>query len=89
MSIPGNEEFTQVLVNVRGGMRMFLANFQHTEGRSPRNEAILGPVLKRARATKHPWLVACDANMSPVDFEKSLCFRKDRMHVTVPEGVSI
>ena len=25
--------------------------------------------------------MACDANMSPDDFEKSLCFRKDQMHV--------
>ena len=27
-------------------------------------------VLKRTRTTKHPWLTACDANMSPKDFEK-------------------
>ena len=40
-------------------------------------------MLKRARATKHPWMVACDANMSPVDFA-----RKDQMHVTAPEGAS-
>ena len=30
----------------------------------------------------------CDANMSPEDFEKSLSFRKDQMHVIAPEGVS-
>ena len=34
-------------------------------------------VLKSARITEHPWLVACDANMSPEDFEKSLWFRKN------------
>ena len=51
---------------------MFAAYFWHTEGWSPRNEAILEAVLKRARTTKHPWLIACDANMSPEDFEKSL-----------------
>ena len=45
-------------------------------------------MLKRARATKHPWLIACDADMSPEDFETSLCFRKGEMHVTAPEGVS-
>ena len=28
------------------------------------------------------------ANMSPVDFEKSLWFRKDQMHVIAPEGAS-
>ena len=60
---------------------------QHPCG-TRRNEAILEAVLKRAKATKHPWLVACDVNMSPVDFEKSIRFRKDRMHVKIPEGVS-
>ena len=59
----------QVWVEVRGGMRMFAAYFWHTEGWTPRHEAILEAVLERARATKHSWLVACDADMSPVDFE--------------------
>ena len=27
-------------------------------------------VFKRARVTRHPWLMACDASMSPVEFEK-------------------
>ena len=36
----------------------------------PGNEALLEAVLKRARVTQHPWLIACDANMSPKDFEK-------------------
>ena len=36
----------------------------------------------------HPWLMACDANMSPEDIEKSLWFRKDQMHVIAQEGVS-
>ena len=53
MPIPGNEGIiVQVWVNVRGGMRMFTAYFWHTEGWSPRNEAILEAVLKRATATK-------------------------------------
>ena len=89
MSIPGNEgRNAQVWVNVRGGMRMFAAYFWHSEGWSPRNKAILEAVLKRARATKHPWLIACDADMSPEDFEKSLWFRKDQVHAIAPEGVS-
>ena len=45
-------------------------------------------VLERARATKNPWPVACDANMSPVDFEKCLWFQKDQIHVMAPEGAS-
>ena len=35
----------------------------------------------------HPWLIACDASMSPEDIEKSLWFRKDQMHLIAPEGV--
>ena len=45
-------------------------------------------ILKRTRITKHPWLIACDANMSPEDLEKSLWFRKNQIHVIAPEGVS-
>ena len=74
-------------VNVRGGMRMFAAYFWHTEGWSPSNEAVLEAVLKSARTTKHPWLTASDAYMSPEDFEKSLWFRNDQMHVIAPDGV--
>ena len=88
-SIPGNEGRTALVwVNVRGSMRMFAACFWHTEGWSPRNEAILEAVLKRARTTKHPRLMASDATMSPEDFGKSFWFRKDQMHVIAPEGVS-
>ena len=67
---------------------MLAAYFWHTAGWAPRHEAILEAVLKRARAAKHPWLVACDANMCPVEFEKSLWFRKGRMNVIAPEGAS-
>ena len=89
MSISGNEgRIAQVRVNVHGGMRIVAAYYWHTEGWYPRAEAVLEAVMKRARATNHPWLAACDANMSPVDFEKSLRFRKDRMHVIAFDGVS-
>ena len=37
---------------------------------------MLEAVLKQARTTRHPWLIACDANMCPEDFEKSLWFQK-------------
>ena len=47
MSIPGNERrLAQVWVNVRGEARMFTAYIWHTEGWSPRHEAILEAVLK-------------------------------------------
>ena len=58
--------------------------FWYSEGWTPRNEAF----LQRTQTTKHPWLIACDADMSPEDFEKSLWFRKDQMHVIAPAGVS-
>ena len=45
----------------------FLCVFQ---GWTPRNEALLEAVLKQASTTRHLWLVACDANMCPEDFEK-------------------
>ena len=38
--------------------------------------------------TRHPWLIACDANMCPKDFEKSLWFQRNRMHVVAPKEAS-
>ena len=67
-------------------MRIFPVQFWDSEGWTPRNEALLEAVVRRARATKHPWLIACDAIMSPEDFEKSLWFRKDQMNVIAPAG---
>ena len=75
-------------MNVRRGLRIFSVYIWHSEGWSSRNEALLEAVLKRTRTTKHPWLIACGANMSPEDFEKSLWFRKEQMYVMAPEGVS-
>ena len=51
--------------------------FWHSEGWTPRNEAALEAVVKQASTTRHPWLVACDANMCPEDFEKSLWFQRE------------
>ena len=72
-SIPGIEgRIAQAWVNVRGGLRVFSVYFWHSEGWTPRNEALLEAVLKQARKTRHPWLTACDANTCPEDFEESL-----------------
>ena len=85
-SIPGNEgRISQVWVNVRGRFRIFSVYFWHSEGWSSRNEALMEAVLKRTRITKHLRLTACDADMSPEDFEKSLWFGKDQMHVIALE----
>ena len=81
-SIPGNEgRSAQARVNVRGGLRVFSVYFWHSEGWTPRYEALLEPVLKHASMSRHPWLVACDANMCPEDFEKSFCFQSEEMCV--------
>ena len=81
-SLPGNEgRITQARVIVRGGMRVFSVCFWHSEGWTPRKEALLEAVLKRARVTRHSWLVACDADMNPAEFEKNF-------HVVAPEEAS-
>ena len=41
--------------------------------------------LKRTRTTKHPWLIACDANMTPEDFEKKPLVSK-RANANVRDG---
>ena len=61
-------------------LRIFSVYFWHSDGWTPRNEAIIEAVLKRARTTKHPWLIACDAHISPEGSEKRLWFRNDRMN---------
>ena len=72
-SIPGHEgRIAQAWVNVRGGLRVFSVYFWHSECWAPRNEALVEAVLKQARTTRHLWLIACDANMCPEDFEQSL-----------------
>ena len=63
--------------------------FWHSEGWTPRNEALMEAVDKQVRTTRHPWLIACDANMCPEDFKKSPWFRSRHMFTKAPgEGVS-
>ena len=72
-SIPGNEgRIDQWWVNVKGCKRVFAVYFWHSEGWTPRNEALMVAVVKQTRTARHPWLVACDANKNLVDFKKSL-----------------
>ena len=86
VSIPGNEgTIAQACVNVRGGLRVFSVYFWHSDGWTPRNEALLEAVVRQAKTTRHQWSVACDANMCPEDFEKSLWFRREWMHVVAPK----
>ena len=62
--------------------------FWHSEVWTPRNKALLEAVRKQARTTRHWWLIACDANMCPEDFEKSLWFQREQMHVVDPKEAS-
>ena len=45
------------------------------DGRRETN-ALTEAAVKQARTTRHPWLVACDGNMNPEDFKKSLRAQK-------------
>ena len=46
-------------------------------------------VVKQARATRHPLLVACDANTDPMDFRRGLWFKEKCMFIETPEaGIS-
>ena len=56
-------------------MRVLSAHFWHSEGWTPKNESLMEAIVKQMRTTKHPWLRACDADMSPEDFKKSLPFQ--------------
>ena len=40
--------------------------------------------MKQVKATRHPWLIACDANLSPEDFEKSMWFQSRQMFFEAP-----
>ena len=57
-------------------MQVFSVYFWHSECWTQRNETLLEAVVMQAKVTRHPWLVAFDANMCPGDFEKSL-FHKE------------
>ena len=64
---------------------VFVQNFWHSEGWAPRNEALMEAVVKQARTSGHPWLVACDANMDPEDFKTSLWYKDSCMYFEAPE----
>ena len=88
-SIPGNEgRIAKAWVTVRGGWRVLSVYVWHSEGWTPRNEALLEAVLKQTRTTRHTWLIGCDANMCPEDVEKCLWFQSERMHVVAPKEAS-
>ena len=42
-------------------------------------------VVKQVKATRHPWLIACDANTSPEYFGKSFSFQSGQMFKEAPK----
>ena len=46
-------------------MWVFAVYSWHSEGRTPRNEALTDAVVRQARTAGHPWLMASDANIGP------------------------
>ena len=46
-------------------------------------------LVKQARSTRRPWLVACDVNMDPDGFRKSLWLKEECVSIEAPEqGIS-
>ena len=85
-SILGNEgRIAQAWVNVRRGMLFSPCTFWHSEGWTPRKEALMGAVVKQARTTRHLWVVAGDAKMNPEDAKKSFWFKEMCMFREAPE----
>ena len=60
----------QAWLNVKGGLRVIALHIFHPEGWTPKNDAIMEAVVKQARTTSHPWLVACDANVDGGGFKR-------------------
>ena len=65
-------------------MRFFAEYFWHSEGWTPRNEALMEAVVKQMRTITRPWLIACDANMCSEDFKKSLWYKSRHMFIEAP-----
>ena len=89
-SVPGDEgRIVQAWVNVRRVCGVFFCHVFMVRGRMDENEALMEAVVKQARTTRHPWLVACHANMNPEDFRKSLWYKSRHMFIaTSGEGIS-
>ena len=86
-SITGNEErIAQAWVNVRGGLRVFSVFFWHSEGWTPRNEALLEAVVKQAQPTRHQWLVREELMVSKGADACSGPERSVHMQVKRPRG---
>ena len=69
-------------------MRVFSEYFWHSKGWTPRNEALLEAVVKQVKDSRRPWIITCDANMSPEDLRKVWGFKGGQMFVEAPKEAS-
>ena len=51
------------------GMHVFTVYFSHSEGWTTRSEGLVKALLRRVANTKSLWIIVCDANMEPRDFQ--------------------
>ena len=72
----GERRVAQAWVNFRRCLRVFAVYFWHSEGWTPRKESLMEETVKQARTTRHPWLMACDANMDRQNVRKSAWFKE-------------
>ena len=79
VSIPGSEgRIAQAWVNVPGGMRVFSENIWHSEGWTPRNEALMGAVVKQVRIS--------DNFKKILWFEAGTCSSRRQVKASQPAG---
>ena len=65
------------MVNVRGGLRVFSDFFLHSEGHTPRNEALMEAVVNQARTTRHQWLINCETEKEEMREQQRMKVMKD------------
>ena len=87
--LPVSAEVTEPKADLETVSHLNVAmRFWHSEGWRPRNEALM-EAATQARTKRHPWLVACDANMDPQGFRRSRWFKETCMFSEALEaGVS-
>ena len=69
------------------GHEGFAVYLWHSDGGTPRQEALMVVVVKQARTTRHLWLVACDVTFGPTDIECGLWFKEKCTFMEPPEAI--
>ena len=74
----------EMWVYSQGIIHIFAVYVWHSEGWSPRNEALMSAVLRRAADTRSHWIIACDANMDPAEFAAGDDVQESKAEVKAP-----